>query len=143
MQTFLPYPSFSMSAMVLDRQRLGKQRVEAVQILNTLLGFSDAWENHPAVRMWAGYESALVSYGYAVCDEWRGRGYQDNMWSKFKEFSNIIRSATCTLPDWMGNKEFHLSHQSNLVRKWPEYYGLLFPGVPNNLPYVWPSKIVV
>ena len=33
MQTFLPYPDFARSAAVLDRQRLGKQRVEVLQIL--------------------------------------------------------------------------------------------------------------
>ena len=37
MQTFLPYPSFVESAKALDNKRLGKQRVEAYQILKTLL----------------------------------------------------------------------------------------------------------
>ena len=36
MQTFLPFPDFKMSAQVLDYKRLGKQRVEALQILKTL-----------------------------------------------------------------------------------------------------------
>lgn len=36
MQTFLPYPSGVKSARVLDRQRLGKQRVECLQILAAL-----------------------------------------------------------------------------------------------------------
>ena len=40
MQTFLPYPSFDASAKVLDYRRLGKQRVEAYQILNTITGKS-------------------------------------------------------------------------------------------------------
>lgn len=56
MQTFLPYPDFELSARFLDRQRLGKQRVEAWQILNVLEelkipGRTPAWRNHPAVRM--------------------------------------------------------------------------------------------
>ena len=38
MQTFLPYKSFNKSFKVLDYRRLGKQRVEAMQILNVLLG---------------------------------------------------------------------------------------------------------
>ena len=38
MQTFLPYASFEESAKVLDRQRLGKQRVECLQIFNALAG---------------------------------------------------------------------------------------------------------
>ena len=36
MQTFLPYKSFERSVQVLDNKRLGKQRVEAFQILNVL-----------------------------------------------------------------------------------------------------------
>lgn len=36
MQTFLPYPNFNESAQVLDRQRLGKQRVEVLQILQAI-----------------------------------------------------------------------------------------------------------
>ncbi|MDQ1681515.1 MAG: hypothetical protein QOH99_56, partial [Frankiaceae bacterium] len=33
MQTFLPYADFGASARVLDDRRLGKQRVETLQIL--------------------------------------------------------------------------------------------------------------
>ena len=36
MQTFLPYSDFIKSAKCLDYRRLGKQRVEAWQIYNTL-----------------------------------------------------------------------------------------------------------
>ena len=36
MQTFLPFPDFVASARSLDRLRLGKQRVETLQILNAL-----------------------------------------------------------------------------------------------------------
>ncbi|CAM5346647.1 Cytoplasmic protein OS=Streptomyces chartreusis OX=1969 GN=CP983_00565 PE=4 SV=1 [Streptomyces chartreusis] len=31
MQTFLPHPDFRQTALLLDRRRLGKQRVEALQ----------------------------------------------------------------------------------------------------------------
>lgn len=37
MQTFLPYPDFCGTALVLDRKRLGKQRVEALQVLRGLI----------------------------------------------------------------------------------------------------------
>ena len=36
MQTFLPHRSFSKSAETLDYRRLGKQRVEAKQILEAI-----------------------------------------------------------------------------------------------------------
>jgi hypothetical protein len=37
MQTFLPYRDFKQSFRILDWRRLGKQRVEAHQILNVIL----------------------------------------------------------------------------------------------------------
>jgi hypothetical protein len=37
-QTFLPYPDFEESAAVLDMKRLGKQRVENLQIIQVLTG---------------------------------------------------------------------------------------------------------
>lgn len=38
MQTFLPYADFAESASVLDQKRLGKQRVETLQIFQALTG---------------------------------------------------------------------------------------------------------
>ncbi|MDT5035120.1 MAG: hypothetical protein QOE03_305, partial [Micromonosporaceae bacterium] len=57
-QTFLPYPEFATSARVLDQRRLGKQRVEAIQVLRGLIVPGYGWRHHPAVKMWAGYEEA-------------------------------------------------------------------------------------
>ena len=52
MQTFLISPYPYETAKILDNRRLGKQRIEALQILNILLGEtkSTAWKNHPATR---------------------------------------------------------------------------------------------
>ena len=134
MQTFIPYPSAARSAQVLDRQRLGKQRVEALQILRVLQGKSSGWAHHPAIRMWRGCEHALAVYGWAMCDEWIQRDYVDNC---RMEFVAAMRGPLI-VPSWIGDEAFHRSHQSNLVRKLPAHYGPLFPGVPNDLPYVWP-----
>ena len=51
MQTFLPYPDYYQSARCLDNKRLGKQRVEALQIHNIVSGkrTTGGWINHPAV----------------------------------------------------------------------------------------------
>lgn len=136
MQTFLPYDDFEQTARCLDWRRLGKQRVETWQILQTLIGNSQSWKNHPAVKMWQGYEFALVEYGLITCTEWISRGYRDTMRVRFR----AIRSLNFDLPQWLGDKEFHLSHRSNLVRKLPNHYGLIWPDVPNNLPYVWPQS---
>ena len=62
MQTFLPDPDFERTARILDDRRLGKQRVEVLQILNAMHRTSGGWVNHPATRMWRGFEPALVAY---------------------------------------------------------------------------------
>jgi hypothetical protein len=77
-QTFLPYHDFDQSAQALDDRRLGKQRVETLQLLNALLKpDAKGWRNHPATLMWKGYERALIRYGVAICREWVRRGHAD------------------------------------------------------------------
>lgn len=136
MQTFLPYPSFEKSAKVLDRQRLGKQRVETYQLLLALFGKKSGWINHPAAKMWRGYENSLALYGIAVCDEWIGRGYQDTCRDKISKFLDLKKKAGH--PAWLGSRKFHLSHKSNLMRKDQKHYGKYFKGIAGDLPYVWP-----
>jgi len=133
MQTFLPYPSFTESARVLDRQRLGKQRVECLQILAALHG-GEGWKNHPAVKMWRGYESALIMYASTICDEWIARGYKDTCRAKIIERYHIRETLS---PSWLGNENFHRAHRANLVRKDPQHYVPLFGDLPME-PYVWP-----
>jgi len=132
-QTFLPFPDFKQSAECLDYRRLGKQRVEAYQILRVLKGITNGWSQHPAVKMWHGYDDALILYMNTMCEEWISRGYKDTMLGRFGYVTNF------TLPDWIGSVEFHVSHQSNLLRKDPIYYGHHFKNVPDDLPYIWPT----
>lgn len=138
MQTFLPFASFTETAMCLDRQRLGKQRVECVQILETLMGVKQGWKNHPAVKMWKGHEGMLCLYGMWICNEWIYRGYKDTCKDRIRAIMYQLENDRFVLPPFFGNAEFHLSHQSNLVRKMPDFYGPKFPGVPPDLPYIWP-----
>lgn len=188
MQTFLPSPSFSESASVLDNKRLGKQRVETLQIMSTLVGgykvidhkvigyriepadeelnhveqeipiteplpIEDwycvqtdtvGWQNHPAVLMWKGYEPALLEYQYAICYEWHiMRGFND---SCLRKTINLLYGPGSwaliepSEPFWLGDEAFHLGHQSNLLRKNPEWYRPMFPkGLRDDLPYFWPT----
>ncbi|GAC1402455.1 MAG: MSMEG_6728 family protein [Ktedonobacteraceae bacterium] len=136
MQTFLPYASFYDTARVLDDKRLGKQRVEALQILNVIakpIEYVGGWVNHPAVNMWRGYEDALKIYTNCMIVEWQRRGYQNTM--QYYEVRGVI-----TLPWWLGDTRIHASHKSNLLRKFPEYYRVLGWNVPDNLPYFWPVE---
>ena len=135
MQTFLPYPSFPQSAQCLDRQRLGKQRVEVLQLLKALNGETKGWVNHPCAKMWRGYEECLVLYGLVICQEWVSRGYKDTCFNKILAYSdnpNLI-----VPPPWLRNKAFHDSHKSNLLRKDPVHYSRFGWKVPKDLPYVW------
>lgn len=138
MQTFLPYSDFGASARVLDRQRLGKQRVETLQIMTAL--FEDrGWIHHPATLMWKGYEHRLMMYQHAICVEWVGRGYKDTClgktWAVYSKHSTFVTGPT---PPWLGDLDFHISHQSNLLRKDEEHYRKFFPDVPTDIPYHWP-----
>jgi hypothetical protein len=133
MQTFLPYYDFKFSAQCLDNKRLGKQRVEAWQILQALRGLTKGWVNHPATVMWRGHEQALIHYGMVISAEWEERGFEDNMFARFQaEFDGEFDYAE---PWWLGLEEFHISHQSNLLRKDPIHYKQF--NVPNDLPYLW------
>lgn len=136
MQTFLPEQTFSESAAALDRQRLGKQRVECIQLLKALAGDSRAWANHPACRMWRGHEQALAAYGVTVCDEWTARGYKDTCREKIVALANKCGGSS-DLPPWY-DAAFIRAHRSNLIRKLPEYYAAKWPDVPADLPYIWP-----
>lgn len=139
MQTFLPYPSFVKCARVLDTPRLGKQRVETLQILNTLHGHRIGWRNHPAVCMWRGYEEALALYGLVMSREWQRRGHNDTCFDKIGSFLPTGWRRPQRKPPWLGDPRVHLAHQAALVRKVPERYGPLFPGVDPTLEMYWPE----
>lgn len=143
MQTFLPYASFEDSARVLDRARLGKQRVEALQVLRAVTIPTYGWRNHPVAKMWRGYLPALTKYALVVTDAWIARGHADTVRPQVLLFApevDALPQDALELPPWIGDDAFHRSHQSNLVRKDPAFYAELFPGVPDDLPYLWPGE---
>ena len=151
MQTFLPYPDFVASARVLDLKRLGKQRVETIQVLRGLTRAGYGWRHHPAVKMWAGYEEALVRYGLDMCAVWCAEGRADTCASTLTADlaaaggPRAIRTqqelaAAGDLPPWTGDEALHLSHRSALVRKDPAVYRPVFGDIPDDLPYVWPGS---
>lgn len=131
MQTFLPYRSFADSAKVLDRQRLGKQRVETLQIMKALVT-GEGWVHHPVTKMWRGYEYTLMSYQRAICDEWTSRGYNDSCLEKTEELFNQLPEdrRSPRVPPWLGLKKFHSCHRANLLRKSPTHY----------TQYKWPEQ---
>lgn len=162
MQTFLTSPDFRESATTLDRQRLGKQRVEVKQLATalwigpTLRGKATPWYNHPAARMWNGYEQALLAYGVAICEEWIDRGYNDSIleWiGAFAEITGWYYWETHHYPPWFNDPDFFSAHRAILLGKakesgrtdliaWYAAFGWAeTPAVRNKdgkWPYIWP-----
>jgi hypothetical protein len=134
--TFLPYASFEKSAQCLDRSRLSKQRLEVLMLLRSLNGETKAWRNHPVALMWEGYIESLIEYGIACCQEWIDRGYRDSCYGEMVGHSWGYEPVK---PWWLGNRNLHLSHRSNLLRKDPSHYRKYWPKLRDDLPYVWPE----
>ncbi len=134
MQTFMPFPDFKKSLSCLDNKRLGKQRVETWMILN--IDKYPKWKNHPAALMWKDYTKALILYYNCSLWLWEQRGFKNIKLQKI-DTNNFYYEV----PFWLDHKDFHLSHQSNLVRKNPNHYRKFFPNVPDNLAYIWPVRV--
>lgn len=145
MMTFRPYADHNRSAKVLDYRRLGKQRVEAYQIMSAMMagitGENAGWAHHPIVLMWAGKDNPyldhacgqmhledLIKYYYAMATEWERRGYRHAMNYKVIPFQLMTSRFVGTLHyladhplPWTPEKE--LQHKHILLRKDPEWYG--------------------
>jgi hypothetical protein len=144
MQTFITDHDMAISASNLDDKRLGKQRVEALQIFECLVVKETRWKNHPVVKMWKGYEGYLLNvYLYNILSEWEiGRGFNNEKCkAKFILYQNLITRrirTEYTIPLWITDK-FIETHRSNLIRKNPEHYKPLFPNTKEGLEYIWPK----
>jgi hypothetical protein len=142
MQTFLPNSNFRASLECLDSKRLGKQRVEAGQILDILEGRAKtrAWARHPAVLMWKGYEGWLRRYYNTALLVWEMRGYKNYRLKPRPE------GKLGPKPWWLGKRRLHSSHRAALLAKklkhyckngWKETPAIK---VDDSFPYWWPSK---
>lgn len=131
MQTFVPYDDIDEIAKCLDYRRLGKQRVEASQILDCLYGIGSlTWKHHPAVKMWKGYESFLSLYRNTMIKEWIRRGYKNTL--PFFPVCSPIK------PSWWGGI-IHSTHRSALLYKDQRYYAQFEWREEPVLAYFWPT----
>lgn len=142
MQTFLPYKDFSMSAEALDSKRLNKQILEGYQILKVLSNKDPhaGWRNHPAVKMWRGFEHLLLDYVMTMVKEADKRGIKTD-----KNVSNIMDLINTygidwgfDIPEWYENdvtmKRLTTTHKANLYKKDPVYYYNFFSAVAKSNP---------
>lgn len=135
MQTFLPHPDFRETARALDSRRLGNQAYNECKVLIT-----GGWPNHPASKMWRGYEGALAYYALALLEELSARGRRYDRWIQF--YNDIADGCAepADMPPWLGDETVHSSHRANLLRKDPEWYGQFGWDEQPREGYVWPSS---
>jgi hypothetical protein len=115
------------------------------------------WYNHPATKMWRGYETALYAYIQQMVIEWKSRGYKSTIGDKAQATIlranelGIIDSADLRFPNWMQDKDFYSrltsSHRTALLSKnyewysqfnWDEDHGV----EPEGYDYVWANSRV-
>lgn len=136
--TFLLLADFIESAKLLDDARLFKQAVEALQIINMLLGKTSggAFANHPAKIQWEGYLDALKAYYNAHLNE----VYRRKCRATTMKFMVIVRGYK--VPWFVNCTLFHNTHRASLFYKNPHYYSkLVFPEEFKQHGYFWPSHL--
>lgn len=135
MQTFLPFPDFYKSAQSIDKKRCWKQVVEAAQILDILSGKESRSKNHPAIKMWEGYEECLKVYFNAFLDVCKEVHKINTKYTFLTVNSNAI-----VYPWWWNNQDFHKGMQARLIEKDREFYLPKFPDSEgfNDGKYWWP-----
>jgi hypothetical protein len=163
--TFVPVSDVRKSLESLDNKRLNKQISECVSILGSIFNLPTTkgterkgYKNHPAQKMWEGYETGLLEYYNTAIEVWSNRGggidnyqiavfrdeedpyyvYLYNVLGQWKIHRHYAKEAE-QVPYWMGHEPTHASHRSNLLRKDPVFYGQFGWTEPPNLPYIWPS----
>jgi hypothetical protein len=140
--TFVISSHTKVTARTLDDRRLGKQRVEAAQIISILENKNGkvGFKQHPMVKCWEGYILALKDYCNIMIEEWILRGKNNTM-----EYYDIPTDETVQYPPWYYNEKVHHSHMARLLQKDPTYY----KDIPllKNCPlecleygYIWPNK---
>ena len=132
MQTFIVHWDMERNAMLLDRQRLGKQRLECAQIAKACLGITNGWKNHPNVIRWIGYEPYLINeYMRAILLEWERRGYKnDKMREEFLALSEMVEGRHIVKPFWVN--DVIIEHRNLLLSKNFKFYRDKFYPILNN-----------
>lgn len=131
MQTFLPVADFQASAEMLDNRRLGKQRLEALQLIRTIACGTGGWIHHPAAHMWSMNISALMRYHDVCIAEWVRRGFKNTM--------PMFVPPAYVMPDWFGDERFHSTHRAALLFKDESFYRRYDWQEAPCLHYLWPS----
>jgi hypothetical protein len=89
--------------------------------------------------MWRGYKGALCRYLLAGLDVLKERGQPAEHWRPIIA-DMLLYAHDDAMPNWLGQRDFHRSHKSNLLRKDPRYYRQFRWTCRPDLPYIWPAS---
>lgn len=145
--TFVTSNSVSECASNLDNKRLGKQRVEAKQIIDCIESkLTKGFGNHPATLMWKDHIIGLKYYCNAMIKEWKSR--KNSKGEPFKNTMEIyeldIKDEKEIMPWWFYCKQLQLTHKCSLLRKNPVYYKFELTEKEQEFMYtgyMWPHKL--
>jgi len=121
--------NFNTSASLLDSKRLGSTIYESIHILASILHKNmdlvnpkrDV-SNHPASKLWIGYERELGAYIYAHIEEWCNRGYKTDVNLKnYHIITSGLGRGIYHIPKWISN-ELIETHRNVIYRKKPDFY---------------------
>lgn len=161
--TFVVDSDLARNASLLDTKRLGKQRIEAKEIIDILESLDrgvipkkKGWMNHPATKMWYGYTNALKVYYNYILTEFKKRSDHNTMQYYDIDVSLYYVNpyigngnfkfpfTEYSFPPWFAFPPFILAQRASLIRKSPEIYNDIFnceeiqPYLQYG--YLWPSN---
>ena len=139
MITLLPNKNVSITASLLDKNTLMKQRVHALMIMKALENVDSPHRDLPIVNMWLGYEWALLMYSKTICDEWsKNRNRNDPILKQItKLYVKIIKIRSVRvdqIPYWLRDDDLNNSHKAFLLRKDYHFYKKYHWSVPKDKP---------
>ena len=130
--TYLPYPCYARTSECLHNEELWHTRVAALTILEVLLELPTTFptpkaglQEHPCVRMWRGYEHALVNYAFICNLEWKLRGHEETLTDKIATLQKCIPTKY-EVPWWKFIDSITHSHRKALLRNRRSHYRLYF-----------------
>jgi hypothetical protein len=140
MQTWITDYDFYKSASNLDTKRLGSQIYEGIHILASLLDVNDKLvnpkrnvKNHPAAKLWIGYEKELLFYIHEHLWFWFGKNYSSIInYENYKILLHVLGWCSAKTLNWITDNLIQ-THRSALIQKNPDHYRRIWPDCPTNL----------
>lgn len=126
------------TARDLTDKHLERQLDHVYETVLSIRGEGDFPDREPVIRMWKGFEHSLCIFGMFQAMEYgQTRGFYT---TRFWDLSEILEEigGNYVAPPWAKDKDVMRSHRSALARMYPDDYGDLWPGTPENMPYVFP-----